>query len=207
MEHATTFDAYRKSDVSDLGAAAHESASRNSSWITEVLAICQGLLVVRILSLLLFASLLPLTLPTIGIHLDNTHQLNLPLSGMDRDVVVLIIGIAAALELYLVHRLADRNRWARLGVLAFEPLVIIAATVALSLGAAVAAIPLALSVSAVCLLLLNRVRSAYRLEPHRDRLLTGHRRGGIFPGYAPLPPGALKPAQTVGYSVEHPPED
>jgi len=160
----------------------------------------QTLLVVRILSVLVCVSLLPARLPSVTLRLDSSHTFLLPLAGFDPGVVLLLVAAVSALELYLVYRLADRVRLARFGVLLIESCAIVATTIALAFGASLASLPLAASVGATCLLLLNRVRWAFLLQPRASNL-TGHRQGGTFAGYAAPSLDSPKPAQTVGYQV------
>ncbi len=132
-------------------------------------------------------------------RLDSAHVAVLPVSGLNRDSILLAVAALSAVELYLVYRLADRWRIARFGVLFVESFAIVITAGALALGSDLAALPLTTSVVATCLLLLNQVRWSFRLQPRRD--LTGHRRGSVFAGYAPLPLDSPKVSQSVGYTV------
>ena len=149
------------------------------------------------ISVLLAIGLLPPVLPSIFVRLDSAHVAVLPVSGLNRDSILLAVAALSAVELYLVYRLADRWRIARFGVLFVEFLAIVIAG-ALALGSDLAALPLTTSVVATCLLLLNQVRWSFRLQPRRD---LGHRRGSVFAGYAPLPLDSPKVSQSVGYTV------
>jgi hypothetical protein len=161
---------------------------------------CQTFLVVRILSVLLGVSLLPSQLPTVLFHLDASHAVILALGGINRGAVLVVVGVASAAELYLAYRLADRKRFARFGVLLMESCAIVTTTVALAFGAGLAILPLATSIGATCLLLLNQVRWAFLLQP-KQRDLTGRRQGGTFAGYAAPALDSPKPPQRIGYQV------
>src|SRR5487761_292254 len=165
-------------------------------------AICaaQPFLVVRILSVLLGVSLLPLRIPAVALRLDPGHVVILPGSGVDRGAVLLAVAAVSAVELYLVYRLADRLRMARFGVLVIESGAIVLTTIALALGAAFAVLPLVASVGGTCLLLLNQVRWAFRLGLGPQHL-TGRRQGGVFAGYAAPPLEMTKAPQRVGYQA------
>jgi hypothetical protein len=167
--------------------------------VAGAVATSQAFLVVRIVSVLLGIGLLPPVLPSIFLRLDATHVAVLPVGGLQRDVILLAVALLSAVELYLVYRLADLWRTARFGILLIESFAIVTMASALSLGAGLAALPLTMSVGATCLLLLNQVRWAFRLQ--RKRNLTGHRRGGVFAGYAAPPLDAPKAPQQIGYSV------
>ena len=91
--------------------------------VDAALGTCQTLLVVRILSVLLGVSMLPLQLPTLVFRLDATHAAILPLNGINRGTVLLVVAAVSAVELYLVYRLADRVRRARFGVLLIASLL------------------------------------------------------------------------------------
>jgi uncharacterized protein YqgC (DUF456 family) len=177
----------------------HTPAADRERRIRGAIGTCQALLVIRIVSVLLAIGLLPPVLPSIFVRLDAAHVAVLPVSGLNRDAILLVVAALSAVELYLVYRLADRWRIARFGVLFVESFAIVITAGALALGSGFAALPLTTSVVATCLLLLNQVRWAFRLQPRRD--LTGHRRGGVFAGYAPAPLDAPKAAQAVGYTV------
>jgi hypothetical protein len=160
---------------------------------------CQTLLVVRILSVLLGVSMLPLRLPTVVLRLDTTHEVILPLNGINRGMVLLVVAAVSAVELYLVYGLADRLRRARFGVLLIESCAIVLTTIAVAFGAQFAALPLVTAVGATCLLLLNQVRWAFAL-PTKRRNLTGRRQsGGTFAGYAAPGLEIPKTPQRVGY--------
>ena len=181
------------------GGGGYRHAAAIERRVDAAIGTCQTLLVVRILSVLLGVSMLPLQLPTVVLRLDPTHAVTLPLNGIDRGTVLLIVAAVSALELYLVYRLADRVRRARFGVLLIESCAIVLSTVAVAFGAGFAALPLVTAVGATSLLLLNQVRWAFVLWPKR-RNLTGRRQsGGTFAGYAA--PGLENPKtpQRVGY--------
>ena len=178
----------------------HQRAVAIDARVGAAIAACQVFLVVRILSVLLGVSLLPLRLPAIVFRLDTTHGVALPLSGLDRGSVLLVVAAASAVELYLVYRLADRLRLARFSVLLIESCAIVITTIALAFGAGFAILPLVTSVGATCLLLLNQVRWAFRLQP-TQRSLTGRRQGGTFAGYAAPSLEAPKAPQPVGYKA------
>ena len=178
---------------------AHSPAAERDRRVVSAVATSQTFLVVRIISVPLGIGLLPPVLPSIFIRLDSSHVAILPISGLNRDVILLAVALLSTIELYLVYRLADRWRIARFGVLLIESFAIVLTACALALGADLAALPLTTSVGATCLLLLNQVRWAFRLHPRRS--LTGHRRGGTFAGYAALPLDAPKAPQAVGYTV------
>jgi hypothetical protein len=169
--------------------------------VAAAIAACQTFLVVRILSVLLFVSLLPARLPSVVLSLDATHAVRLPLGGLDRGSVLVLVAGVSMVELYLVYRLADRRRIARFGVLVIESLAIVLTTIALAYGANLAVLPLVTSVGAVGILLLNQVRWAFRLQP-RLRDLAGHRQGGTFAGYAAPPLDTPWTRQRVGYEVK-----
>jgi hypothetical protein len=198
---------------SDLAAAAGGGESRRAAAVERrvgaAIAASQTFLVVRILSVLLGVGLLPSRLPNVAFRLDATHGVVLPLSGVDRGSVLLLVGVASAVELYLVYRLAERDRVARSVVLLIESFAIVVTAVALALGAGFALLPLSAAVCATCLLLLNQVRWAFLLQP-QQRILTGRRQGGIFVGYAAPSLETPKPRQRVEYLTnpgeEGPPE-
>ncbi len=81
-----------------------------------------------------------------------------------------------------------------------------ATTVALALGAGFALLPLIAGVCATCLLLLNQVRWAFLLQP-QQRILTGRRQGGTFPGYAAPSLETPKPRQRIEYQTRGGDED
>jgi len=190
---------------SELGSAVtleggHRQAAAIERRVGTAIAACQTFLVVRILSVLLFVSLLPAHLPAVVLTLDATHTLPLPLGGVSRGTVLIVVAAISMVELDLVYRLADRRRVARFGVLLIESLAIVFTTVALAYGANLAALPLVTAVGATCVLLLNQVRWAFRLQP-RQRDLTGRRQGGTFAGYAAPPLDSPRMPQRVGYQV------
>lgn len=167
--------------------------------VDAALGTCQTLLVVRILSVLLGVSMLPLQLPTLVFRLDTTHAAILPLNGINRGTVLLVVAAVSAVELYLVYRLADRVRRARFGVLLIKSCAIVLTTIAVAFGAEFAALPLVTAVGATSLLLLNQVRWAFVL-PSKRRNLTGRRQsGGTFAGYAAPGLDIPKTPQPVGY--------
>ena len=176
------------------------TAATTDGRVAGAILASQTFLVVRILSVLVCVSLLPAHLPSVALRLDSAHTFVLPLAGFDPGAVLLLVAAVSALELYLVYRLADRVRLARFGVLLIESCAIVATTTALAFGASLAILPLVASVGATCLLLLNRVRWAFLLQP-RVSNLTGHRQGGTFAGYAAPSLDSPKPAQTVGYQA------
>jgi hypothetical protein len=181
------------------GGGAYRHAAAIERRVDAALGTCQTLLVVRILSVLLGVSLLPLRLPTVVFRLDPTHEVILPLNGINRGMVLLVVAAVSALELYLVYRLADRVRRARAGVLLIESCAIVLTTIAVAFGAEFAALPLVTAVGATSLLLLNQVRWAFVLPPKR-RNLTGRRQtGGTYAGYAAPGLEFPKTPQRVGY--------
>jgi hypothetical protein len=186
-------------DTAETGGGSH-SAAAIEGRVAAAIAACQTFLVVRILSVLLAVGLLPLRLPNVTFRLDAAHAVVLPLGGLNRGVVLFVVGLVSAVELYLVYRLAERDRVARFLVLVIESCAIVIATVGLALGASFALLPLAASVGATCLLLLNQVRWAFRLRP-QQRSLSGRRQGGTFAGYAPLSLETPKARQRIEYRV------
>lgn len=164
------------------------------------IAACQTFLVVRILSALLLVSLLPARLPSVVLTLDATHAVRLPLGGLDRGTVLVLVAAVSMVELDLVYRLADRRRVARLGVLLIKSCAIVLTTIALAYGASLAALPLVTAVGATSVLLLNQVRWAFRLQP-RLRALTGHRQGGTYAGYAAPSLDCPRTPQRIGYQT------
>jgi len=181
------------------GGGGYRRAAAIERRVDAAIGTCQTLLVVRILSVLLGVSMLPLRLPTVVLRLDTTHEAILPLNGVNRGMILLVVTAVSAIELYLVYRLADRVRQARLGVLLIESCAIVLATIAVAFGAEFAALPLVTAVGATSLLLLNQVRWAFVLPPRR-RNLTGRRQaGGTFAGYAALGLDVPKTPQRVGY--------
>ncbi|HYA00979.1 MAG TPA: hypothetical protein VEK76_11595 [Candidatus Binatia bacterium] len=189
---------------SELGAlAAQARAAELDRRVRAAIALCQMFLVIRIMSVLLGVGLLPPKLPTVTIRLDPSHVAVLPLGWLNQGTALLAIAAVSAIELYLVFRLADRRRLARFAVLLIESAAILGTATALALGAAFAILPLATSAAGTCLLLLNQVRWAFRLQP-AGRHLTGRRQGGVFAGYAAPPIDGPKPPQTVGYRARPP---
>jgi hypothetical protein len=178
----------------------HRHAAAIEPRVGSAIAACQTFLVVRILSVLLFVSLLPARLPSVVLTLDATHAVKLPLGGLDRGTVLVLVAAISMVELDLVYRLADLRRIARFGVLLIESFAIVLTTIALAYGADLAALPLVTAVGATCVLLLNQVRWAFRLQP-RQRALTGHRQGGTFAGYAAPSLDCPRTPQRVGYQV------
>jgi hypothetical protein len=178
----------------------HRQAAGIERRVGTAIAACQTFLVVRILSVLLFVSLLPARLPSVVLTLDSTHAVQLPLGGLDRGTVLVVVAAVSVVELDLVYRLADRRRVARFGVLLIETWAIVLTTIALAYGASLAALPLVTAAGATCVLLLNQVRWAFRLQP-RQRILTGHRQGGTFAGYAAPSLDCPRTPQHVGYQV------
>ena len=102
------------------GGGGNRRAAAVERRVGAAIAGCQTFLVVRILSVLLGVGLLPSRLPTLTFRFDATHALVLPLNGVDRGSVLLLVGVASAVELYLVYRLADRDRLARFMVVLLE---------------------------------------------------------------------------------------
>ncbi len=191
---------------SGLRRTADEPAAATDRRVRAAIAVCQALLVLRIMSVLVAVSFLPAQLPAITVGLDAGHTFTLPLAGLSGGVLLLLVAAISAIELYLVYRLADRVRSARAGVLAIESIAILACATALAVAAAIAALPLVASVVACTLLLRNQVRWAFRLQ-HERRTLTGRRQGGVFAGYAAPGLEAPKLPQRVGYSTGRSPED
>lgn len=181
----------------------HRQAADIERRVGTAVAACQTFLVVRILSVLLFVSLLPARLPSVVLTLDSTHAVRLPLGGLDRGTVLVAVAAVSVVELDLVYRLADRRRVARFGVLLIEACAIVLTTIALAYGASLAALPLVAAAGATCVLLLNQVRWAFRLQP-RQRTLAGHRQGGTFAGYAAPALDCPRTPQHVGYQVRRP---
>ena len=181
------------------GGGGYRRAAAIERRVDAAIGTCQTLLVVRILSVLLGVSLLPLRLPTVVLRLDPTHAVVLPLNGINRGMVLLVVAAVSAVELYLVSRLADRVRRARFGVLLIESCAIVLTTIAVAFGAEFATLPLVTAVGATSLLLLNQVRWAFVL-PSTRRNLTGRRQsGGTFAGYAAPGLEFPKTPQRVGY--------
>jgi len=199
QSHMTYVPGSKLGDTSASGGGSQRAASVERR-VAAAIAASQTFLVVRILSVLLAVGLLPLRLPNVTFRLDATHAVVLPLTGLNRGSVLFVVGLVSAVELYLVYRLAERDRLARFVVLLIESCAIVIATVGLALGAGFALLPLATSVGATCLLLLNQVRWAFRLQPQR-RTLAGHRQGGTFAGYAPTSLETPKARQRVEYRV------
>ena len=190
---------------SDFGSAVTiESGQRRAAAldrrVAAAIAACQTFLVVRILSVILFVSLLPARLPSVILSLDATHAVRLPLGGLDRGSVLIVVAAVSMVELDLVYRLADRRRVARYGVLLTESFAIVLTTIALAYGASLAVLPLVTSVGAAGVLLLNQVRWAFRLQS-RQRGLTGRRQGGTFAGYAAPSLDSPRAPQLVGYQA------
>src|ERR1035437_6318063 len=190
---------------SDFGSAVTiESGQRRAAAldrrVAAAIAACQTFLVVRILSVILFVSLLPARLPSVILSLDATHAVRLPLGGLDRGSVLIVVAAASMGELDLVYRLADRRRVARYGVLLPESFAIVLTTIALAYGASLAVLPLVTAIGATSVLLLNQVRWAFRLTL-RQRVLTGRRQGGTFAGYAAPSLDCPRTPQRVGYQA------
>ena len=178
----------------------HRQAADIERRVGTAIAACQTFLVVRILSVLLLVSLLPARLPSVVLTLDSTHAVQLPLGGLNSGTVLLVVAAVSVVELALVYRLAARRRIARYGVLLIEACAIVLTTIALAYGASLAALPLVAAAGATCVLLLNQVRWAFRLQPRR-RTLPGHRQGGTFAGYAAPSLDCPRTPQHVGYQV------
>ena len=179
----------------------HQRSADIDARVGAAIAASQTFLVVRILSVLLGVSMLPVRLPAVELRLDATHAVVLPFAGFNRGAVLLVVVLVSALELYLVYRLADRVPMARFTVLLIESLAIVLTTIALAMGAGFALLPLVTAVGATCLLLLNQVRWAFRLRPQR-RALTGYRQGGTFAGYAAPSLDVPKAPQPIGYVAQ-----
>ncbi len=178
----------------------HGHAAAIDRRVAAAIAAGQTFLVVRILSVLLLVSLLPARLPSVILSIDATHAVKLPLGGLDRGSVLIVVAAVSMMELDLVYRLADRRRLARFGILLIESCAIVLTTIALAYGASLAALPLVTSVGATGVLLLNQVRWAFRLQP-RLRELAGRRQGGTFAGYAAPSLDTPRTPQRVGYQV------
>jgi uncharacterized membrane protein len=181
-------------------------AATKERRVRAAIAVSQALLVLRIMTVLMAVSFLPAKLPSITIGLDASHTVTLPLAGLSGGLLLLLAAVVSSFELYLVYRLADRARSARVGILAIESIAILACATALAVGAAIAALPLVASIVACTLLLRNQVRWAFRLQGER-RSLTGRRQGGVFAGYAAPGLDAPKLPQRVGYSSGRSPKD
>jgi hypothetical protein len=179
----------------------HGPAAAIGRRVGTAIAACQTFLVVRILSVLLGVSLLPAHLPSVVLSFDATHAVMLPLGGVNRGTVLIVVAAVSMVELDLVYRLADRRRVARFGVLLIESCAIVITTIALAYGANLAGLPLVASIGATGILLLNQVRWAFRLQPRR-RALTGRRQGGTFAGYGAPSLDTLRTPQHVGYQVQ-----
>jgi hypothetical protein len=178
----------------------HRQAAAIERRVGTAIAACQTFLVVRILSVILFVSLLPAQLPSVVLTLDTAHAVRLPLGGLDRGTVLIVVAAVSMVELDLVYRLADRRRVARFGVLLIESCAIVLTTIALAYGASLAVLPLVTAIGATSVLLLNQVRWAFRLTL-RQRALTGRRQGGTFAGYAAPSLDCPRTPQRVGYQA------
>src|ERR1039458_8560171 len=111
----------------------HRQAAAIERRVGTAIAACQTFLVVRILSVILFVSLLPAQLPSVVLTLDTAHAVRLPLGGLDRGTVLIVVAAVSMVGLGLAY------------------------------GASLAVLPLVTAIGATSVLLLNQVRWAFRL--------------------------------------------